>query len=562
MRECPKCEACFADDVAFCPRDATETRQTLPGDLLLAARYRLEKRLGRGAMGQVYLARDENLGTRRVAVKTVRQDLLNSESLQEGEAIARFEREARAAASINHPHVVDVTDFGKTDEGVFFLVMEYVEGETLHKLLRREGTLNIKRAIHMLKQVCQGVEAAHDAGILHRDLKPGNIFIMAPRRKTAETTPVNDASTKVEDGFIKVGDFGLAKIMGQTSTDISAATEPASRGIIGTPEFMAPEQMQTDSSVDARADVYALGTIAYLMLGGRTPFTGDLMQLIAQKVMDTPAPLSSLRSDIPIEMEKAVMSALQKEPNRRPASVGDWLAALEKALGSMSQVETRAASRLVVMASVGAEVYLDDVRKGSVGSSGRFVLTGATPGKHILRVSHKGDRDDERLIEIREGAFEQVIQAISRPAGSPSKPSPGSQGSAGGSGIGHTTSLPDVVSCAKCGARYAAGVRFCGRCGGQQFQRITPTAQTGVTCPKCAAKLPPMTKFCGRCGFKLTAGQGSPAGQAPNIHASQPPSHQPPSHPANIRPVQRLCQRCGAAYDAAARFCGKCGNVF
>src|SRR5947207_526642 len=147
MRECPRCEACYDDDIAVCPEDQTNTKHTLPGGRLLATRYLLEKRLGRGAMGQVYLARDQNLTTRRVAVKTVRPDILSDEDLQEGEAIARFEREARTAASIRHPNVVDVTDFGKSPEGVFYLVMEYVQGETLHHLLRREGTLSVHRAL-------------------------------------------------------------------------------------------------------------------------------------------------------------------------------------------------------------------------------------------------------------------------------------------------------------------------------------------------------------------------------------------------------------------------------
>ena len=161
MKECPECEFCYADDVSFCPRDNAPTRLTLPGAQLLANRYFLEKRLGRGAMGQVYLANDRNLGTRRVAVKTVRQDVLNSDDLEEGEAIARFEREARAAASILNPHVVGVTDFGESADGIFFLVMEYVEGETLHRLLRREGTLPVKRAVRLLRQIADGVEAAH-----------------------------------------------------------------------------------------------------------------------------------------------------------------------------------------------------------------------------------------------------------------------------------------------------------------------------------------------------------------------------------------------------------------
>ena len=120
-----------------------------------------------------------------VAVKTVRQDILNSEDLQEGEAIARFEREAQAAASIQHPNTVSVTDFGETADGIFYLVMEYVEGETLHKLLRREGTLPVKRAVRLLRQIADGVDAAHELGILHRDLKPANIFIMQRERATA-----------------------------------------------------------------------------------------------------------------------------------------------------------------------------------------------------------------------------------------------------------------------------------------------------------------------------------------------------------------------------------------
>lgn len=298
MRECPKCETCYPDAVEICPQDQTQTKFALPGPMVLSGRYYLEKRLGRGAMGQVYLARDENIG-KKVAVKTVRQDLLNSDDLQEGEAIARFEREARAAASIRHPHCVDVTDFGKTNDGVFYLVMEYVQGETLHRLLRREGTLTVKRAVNLLKQIAEGVEAAHDAGILHRDLKPANIFIMKKRATS-------------DDVFIKVGDFGLAKIVSQTVTDISSNATPSSRGIIGTPEFMSPEQMQPELGIDVRADIYAIGTIAYLMLGGRTPFTGDMMQLVMQKIMQTPPLLSTLRTDIPKNVEAAIMRSLEK----------------------------------------------------------------------------------------------------------------------------------------------------------------------------------------------------------------------------------------------------------
>src|SRR5688500_19779964 len=199
MKECPKCELCYPDEVSACPQDQTATKLSLPGTQLLAGRYLLSKRLGRGAMGQVYLANDNKFAARKVAVKTVRQDILSSDDLQEGEAIARFEREAQAAASIQHPNTVSVTDYGESEDGVFYLVMEYVDGETLHRLLRREGTLPVKRAVRLLRQIADGVDAAHDIGILHRDLKPANIFLLHKGYHSGL-------------GFLKIGDYGLALI--------------------------------------------------------------------------------------------------------------------------------------------------------------------------------------------------------------------------------------------------------------------------------------------------------------------------------------------------------------
>jgi serine/threonine protein kinase len=536
MRECPKCEICYGDEVAVCPDDQTQTRITMPGTQLLANRYLLEKRLGRGAMGQVYLARDQNLGTRRVAVKTVRQDLLNSDDLQEGEAIARFEREAQSAASIIHPNVVGVTDFGKTSDGVFYLVMEYVEGETLHRLLRREGTLTVKRAVNLIKQISEGVEAAHEAGILHRDLKPANIFI-TKKRKTSD------------DGFVKVGDFGLAKIVNQTVTDISSNNAPASRGIIGTPEFMSPEQMQPELGIDVRADVYALGTIAYLMLGGRTPFAGDMMQLVMQKIMQTPPPLSNLRSDIPKEVEKAVMHALEREAEKRPATVVDWIAELEEAAENVSPVESQGTSRLVIKAPVGAEVYVNDERKGSVGRSEQLILTTIPVGKHILRVSKPGEKDEERLIEIRDDANEQVIDIQLKSIHLGSQPSPSQDSRSGGA---QSSLLPGIVACTRCGSRFAEGAKFCGRCGNSNFALISPgEAPQTINCPRCAAKLPAFTKFCGRCGMSI--------GQTGNLHTSQPPSFMS-NYPTNApRPVEKICPRCRTTFPPNIKFCGRCG---
>src|SRR6266581_3995172 len=555
MRECPRCEKCYEDDLLLCPDDQSKTKNTLPGTTLLNGRYRLEKRLGRGAMGQVYLARDQNLITRRVAVKTIRPDVLSDEDLQEGEAIARFEREARTAASIQHPNVIDVTDFGKSDEGVFFLVMEYVEGESLYQLLRREGTVTVQRALSLLRQVSAGVEAAHDEGILHRDLKPANIFIVQKKKK--------DGSISGDD-VVKVGDFGLAKIISQSHSGLTSGSGPASRGILGTPEYMAPEQMHAGAALDARADIYALGAIAYHMLGGRPPFTGDIMQIFAQKLtQETPA-LSTLRSDIPATVEKSVMHALEKDPDGRPETVANWFSEFDAAASGASVVEEEAGeSRLVVMAPSGAEVYVDDERHGSIGRSGRVILTSIPPGKHVLRVAHGGDEDDERVIEIRPDAEEQIIQAQFK-----STPSSGlspSQGGSLGSVSGVALSAPAIVACTRCGSRFAAGAKFCGRCGNTTFEAVptesminrqpqpTPSpslnqpsltgatgAPTKTRCTRCGIEQPAGTKFCGRCGASL--GGSQIAWTAP-------------------RPVEVVCPGCRMSYPSGTKFCGRCGRT-
>jgi serine/threonine protein kinase len=531
MRECPRCEICFEDAVETCPQDQVNTKHTLPGPRLLASRYLLEKRLGRGAMGQVYLARDQNLITRRVAIKTVRPDILDDEDLQEGEAIARFEREARAAASIRHPNVVDVTDFGKSDEGVFFLVMEYVEGETLYHLLRREGTISPQRAATILRQVVAGVEAAHDEGILHRDLKPANIFLMQQKRKSGG-----------DDGFVKVGDFGLTKIINADRSDVTSASGPASRGIIGTPEYMAPEQMQPAEVLDARADIYALGTIAYHMLGGRPPFTGNITQLIAQKLTQAPPALSSLRSDLNPEVEAAIMKALAKETTNRPANASEWFESLAAAVSENTEIAKRGDSRLVIIAPAGAEVYVDDERYGSVGRSGRVILTSLPPGQHVLRVSKSGEPDDERVIEVRSDITEQIIEAQLKIGPSSNQLTPSRGGSLDSTHGKHSAPLV-VVMCTRCNSRFAEGVKFCGRCGNATFERVTETAplsnSSEVSCPRCGNKYAPGTKFCGRCGI--------PIGTA-LLEWRQP------------KPVEVICRQCGTSYPAGTKFCGRCGK--
>src|SRR4029077_20155546 len=325
-----------------------------------------------------------------------------------------------------------------------------------------------------------GVEAAHDEGILHRDLKPANVFLVQRKKK--------DGAIAADD-IVKVGDFGLAKIISQSQSGLTSGSGPASRGILGTPEYMAPEQRHAGAVLDARADIYALGVIAYHMLGGRPPFTGDIMQIFAQKLTgETPA-LSTLRSDIPAPVEAAVMHALKKEANGRPPSVAAWYGEFDGAASGASVVEEEGESRLVVMAPTGAEVYVNDERHGSIGRSGRVILKSIPPGKHVLRVAHAGDQDDERVIEIRPDSDEQIIQAQFKSA--PSSGLSPSQGGSLGSASGMALPAHTVVACTKCGSRFAGGAKFCGRCGNTTFQPVTSESAVHHIVPSPPAVGPP-----------------------------------------------------------------------
>jgi len=308
---------------------------------------------------------------------------------------------------------------------------------------------------------------------------------------------------------------------------------------------MAPEQMQPGFKLDARADIYALASIAYHLLGGRPPFSGDIMQLIAQKLTQAPPPLISLRSDLSAAVERAVMHGLAKEVNDRPATAVDWFEEFRNAIGDESSRRDGAESRLVIMAPSGSEVYVDDERHGSVGRSGRVILTSMAPGRHVLRVARSGEKDDERVIEVRPDGAEQIIQAQFKSETTSNQLSP-SQGGSLDSRTGTTTSVPGVVMCTRCQSRFAAGAKFCGRCGGTTFQPVVDDAipastvqpAASVVCSRCSFSYPAGTRFCGKCGIPI--GAASLDWKAP-------------------KPVEVFCRTCGSSYPAATRFCGRCG---
>jgi len=270
------------------------------GDVL-AGKYRVDKILGIGGMGMVVAATHLELD-QRVALKFMLPNASESP-----ETAARFLREARAAGRLNSDHVCRMVDLGRFDSGAPYIVMEYLQGESLAALLRRQGPLRVPDAVDFILQAIEGLAEAHAHGIVHRDLKPDNLFVH--RR--------NDGGT-----VLKVLDFGISKI---SLHGVSTRTGD----IMGSPAYMAPEQMESTRSVDQRADVWSLGVVLHQLVTGRPPFHGDTLPLLCMHVVnDDPEPMSAVRGDLPDGFEDAVMRCLQKEPDHRYPDVGELARAL------------------------------------------------------------------------------------------------------------------------------------------------------------------------------------------------------------------------------------------
>jgi serine/threonine protein kinase len=274
---------------------------------VLAGRYRLLDLIGRGGMGVVYRARHDGLH-KSVAIKVLRDELISDR-----QAAARFHQEAVAAANIGHPGIVNVTDFGLTDDGRAFLVMELLEGRDLSALLAERGALEPGHAIALTRKVLAPLAAAHARGIVHRDLKTQNVFVYEDEEQGEQ---------------VKLLDFGISKIIGDA---IDSETGLTTQGaILGTPKYLAPEQAQGEK-VDARSDIYALGIVLYEMLTGSVPFSGEspLIVLYAH-VQKKPEPPRRRRPDLPISkgLEAVVLRALAKDPAERYQSAAELDAAL------------------------------------------------------------------------------------------------------------------------------------------------------------------------------------------------------------------------------------------
>ena len=301
MKACPKCGAEYPDTTTLCPADGValeKTDDSLLGQTL-AGKYLIEERLSEGGMGTVYRGTHVLMG-KTVAVKVLRPSLAADEKI-----VARFSREARAASKISHPHALSVTDFGEAENGVVFLVMEYLSGMTLKEIIRQDGPMPLPRAVELLRQIGGALDEAHREGVVHRDLKSDNIMLL---------------SSSGTD-YAKVLDFGIAKIKEPEGEYNPGLTAPDL--VIGTPQYMSPEQCSQSPDIDARSDIYSLGVILYEMLVGHVPFAGGSPTEIMLKHLQHPAPsVLDERSDVPEAVGRVVARAMEKRPEDRYETVG------------------------------------------------------------------------------------------------------------------------------------------------------------------------------------------------------------------------------------------------
>jgi serine/threonine-protein kinase len=287
----------------------------------LSGRYLVTRKVGQGGMGAVYEATHTLIG-KRVAVKVLLEKYAQREAI-----VKRLKQEAQLASSIGNEHIIDITDFGNTDDGRTFVVMEFLEGESLAECLGREPKLPEGRILRVASQTASALAAAHAKGVVHRDIKPENIFLL--KRKELD--------------FVKVVDFGISKSLRASDTDEEAVRLTQTGMVLGTPLYMSPEQARGDEDLDHRVDIYALGVIMYEAASGRVPFSGNnYLSVISQVLNETPKPLREIRPELSDEFEAIVNKALAKDREDRYKDATEMLGDLNALLDDPTHSTERA----------------------------------------------------------------------------------------------------------------------------------------------------------------------------------------------------------------------------
>ncbi len=313
MKGCVVCQNELKDDARFCPNCGAEQPkiEVAPGEdpllgAIIARKFKIEKVLGVGGMGKVYKARQLALD-KAVVVK-----VLHDQFRDDPQLVQRFQREARAASRLNHPNSIQIIDFGQDEGGVVFMAMEFLNGQDLFALLKKEGALEPGRVAKVMIQVCSALAEAHEMNVIHRDLKPENIMIEDRRGQR---------------DFVKVLDFGIAKIQDPADTGGQALTQAGM--VCGTPEYMSPEQAR-GLALDPRSDLYSLGVIMYQLSTGELPFTADTpIGIVTKHILEKPIPPRQKRPQVPEELERIILKAMEKEPAGRFNTVVEMGEALE-----------------------------------------------------------------------------------------------------------------------------------------------------------------------------------------------------------------------------------------
>src|SRR4051794_38253152 len=333
LKVCPRCFTRFPDGERFCLHDSAilVEEEDIARLGTSIGNYRLDKILGRGGMGTVYSG--EHIYIKR----PVAGKILPPQFARYQEAIHPVPREARAATSINHANIVDVTDFGILADGPVYFVMEFLDGKSLEDLIEKEGAVELHRALNVANQIALALEAAHAVGVIHRDLKPDNIMLLKRpgRRDIVRMNPDNSWITEREESydFVKVLDFGIAKVLIQEEL----MAEPVQGAVCGTPEYMPPEAARGEDAAH-RADVSSLGVILFDMLCGRPPFeapqSSEVLSMHIHQNPPSPREFAPHR-EITEMAEAVILRAMQKDANRRYQNMSEFRRDLANAYGSV-----------------------------------------------------------------------------------------------------------------------------------------------------------------------------------------------------------------------------------
>ncbi|AEP11491.1 MULTISPECIES: WD40 repeat domain-containing serine/threonine protein kinase [Chloracidobacterium] len=365
MRYCPLCKQCYDDTELRCTKDGAFLAEAFPGARIISGKYRLDALIGQGGMGSVYRATHLELD-RTIALKIVLPDFVSNH-----ETLERFRQEARAAARLNHPNVISVYDFGILPTGQAYLAMELLTGHSLREELERHERLSPQRIVSILRPVCQAIHAAHEAGVVHRDIKPDNIILLS-KPETGEE-------------IVKVVDFGIAKLKERPGTTVSNLTEPGL--VMGTPHYMSPEQCRGEE-LDRTSDIYSLGVTLYELLVGHVPFDAPTPSaVIIQHAVDPPPLMRRLRPDIPEEIERVVLRALSKVREQRQPTALRLYQEFEQALREAE--ETAAALNIAKISATFPTLDLSQMKPVEL----KLVAT-LTGHEHIVKsLSYHGSGD-------------------------------------------------------------------------------------------------------------------------------------------------------------------------